>query len=98
MSLDPTQIDPRTGQVSRLLQYLPAIFQEVPPALDDPLAPLPLGRFLMAFEAILLGLPKTRSAEWLDLLQQPGLEEIVGGVSEQGTSEPLLDGIKRYFD
>jgi phage tail-like protein len=47
----------------------------------------------MAFEAILLGLPRSGSDE---LKQQPGLEEIIGGA--QDTSEQLLDGIERYFD
>lgn len=98
MTIDPAQLDPRIGQVSRLLQYLPAIFQEAPRDPTIPPAPLPLGRFLMAFESILLGLPKSRSAEWTDLAQQPGFEEIVGGASEQGTSELLLEGIQRYFD
>jgi phage tail-like protein len=98
MAIDPEKLDPRTGQVSRLLQYLPAIFQEAPGDPAHPPAPLPLGRFLMAFESILLGLPKSRSVEWTDLQQQPGLEEIVGGASEQGTSERLLEGIQRYFD
>jgi phage tail-like protein len=93
--MDPAQLDPRLGQLSRLLQYLPAIFQEPP---GDPAKPLPLGRLLMAFESILLGLPKSRPAEWTDLGQQPGLEEIIGGAVEQGTSERLLDGIERYFD
>jgi phage tail-like protein len=93
--MDTTQLDPRVGQTSRLLQYLPAIFQT---PLGDPTQPLPLGRLLMAFEAILLGLPKSRPAEWAELQQQPGLEEIIGGAREQGTSEQLLDGIQRYFD
>jgi phage tail-like protein len=98
MALDPQQLDPRSGQVSRLLQYLPALFQQAPDDLGNPQAPLPLGRILMAFESILLGLPKNHSPEWADLLQQPGLEEIIGGALEQGSSERLLDGIKRYFD
>ena len=98
MAINTAQLDPRIGQVSRLLQYLPAIFQEAPEDRENPRAPLPLGQFLMAFESILLGLPKSRPAEWTDLQQQPGLEEILGGASEEGTSERLLDGIQRYFD
>jgi phage tail-like protein len=100
MAIDPTKLDPRAGQVSRLLGYLPAIFQE-PPAGADPASPLPLGRFLMAFESILLGLPKSSRAdgvEWADLQQQPGFEEILGGALQQGGSVQLLDGIQRYFD
>jgi phage tail-like protein len=90
MAIDPTKLDPRAGQVSRLLGYLPAIFQE-PPADADPAAPLPLGRFLMAFESILLGL-NSSTGEIADLQQQPGLEQIIGGAGD------LLDGIQRYFD
>jgi hypothetical protein len=97
MAIDPAQLDQRNGQVSRLLQYLPAIFQEAPNDKANPRTPLPLGRFLMAFESILLGLPKTRPAEWADLEQQPGFEEIVGGALEEGTSELLLDGIPALF-
>jgi phage tail-like protein len=98
MAIDPEKLDPRTGQVSHLLGYLPAIFQEMPAPTTDPPPPLPLGRFLIAFESILLGLPKTRPAEWADLQQQPGFEEILGGAVQQGTSEVLLEGIQRYFD
>jgi phage tail-like protein len=98
MAIDPKKLDPRNGQVSRLLGYLPAIFQELRGDPTNPPTPLPLGRFLMAFESILLGLPKRRPAEWADLQQQPGFEEIVGGALQQGTSEKLLDGIQRYFD
>lgn len=97
MAIDPQKLDPRTGQLSRLLGYLPAIFQELPGDSTDPTPP-PVGRFLMAFESILLGLPKSRSAEWADLQQQPGFEEILGGAVEQGTNEKLLDGVERYFD
>jgi phage tail-like protein len=97
MALDPEALDPRDGQVSRLLAYLPAIFQEPPGQAAGPPAPLPLGRFLMAFESILLGLPKSRATEWADL-QQPGLEEILGGAVQQGSAEKVLAGIERYFD
>jgi len=95
MAIDPAKLDPRGGQLSRLLDYLPAVFQEPP---GDASAPLPVGRFLMAFESILLGLQKSRAAEWADVQQQPGLEEILGGARQQGTAELLLEGIDRYFD
>ncbi len=98
MAIDPEKLDPRIGQVSRLLGYLPAIFQELPGDPSGPPPPLPVGRFLMAFESILLGLPKSRPAEWADLRQQPGFEDILGGALQQGTSDKLLDGIQRYFD
>jgi len=52
----------------------------------------------MAFESILLGVPKSRPVEWADVQQQPGLEEILGGAQQQGTGEILLEGIDRYFD
>jgi hypothetical protein len=45
MAIDPGQLDHRTGQVSRLLQYLPAIIQETPGEPANSPAPLPLGRF-----------------------------------------------------
>jgi phage tail-like protein len=98
MTIDPGKLDPRPGQVSRLLGYLPAIFQELPADATDPPPPLPVGRLLMAFESILLGLPKSRSSEWVDLQQQPGFEEMIGGAFEQGTGNQLLDGMQRYFD
>jgi phage tail-like protein len=92
---DPKNLAPRKNQLSRLLEYLPAIFREQPP---DVSPPLPLGRFLMAFESILLGLPKSSDDECRDLLYQPGFEEILGGALRQGTKTKLLDGIQRYFD
>jgi len=95
MAIDPSQLDPRVGQMSRLLQYLPAIFQEAPASSTSP---PPIGRFLMAFESILLGLPKNRAAEWADLVEQPGFEEIIGGASEGGTAELLLVGVQRFFE
>jgi phage tail-like protein len=98
MAIDPGKLDPRSGQVSRLLAYLPAIFQEQPGDAAGPPQPPAIGRLLMAFESILLGLAKSRVAEWTDLQQQPGLEEILGGALQQGTGEKLLDGIQRYFD
>jgi hypothetical protein len=94
MTIDPQKLDPRIGQLSRLLGYLPAIFQEP----TVPASPLPVGRLLMAFESLLLGLSKNRPEEWADLQQQPGFEEILGGALQQGTAEQLLDGVQRYFD
>jgi phage tail-like protein len=96
VAIDPKNPESRPGQLSRLLGYLPAIFQELPGDSTD--HPLPVGRFLMAFESILLGLPKSRGAEWPDLLYQPGFEEILGGAEVQGTNEKLLEGIERFFD
>jgi hypothetical protein len=101
MTIGPEDLDARTGQVSRLLGYLPAIFQDMslaPTEIPASPQPLALGRVLMAFESILLGLAKSRPEEWRDLQFQPGLEEILGGAVLQGTSEQLLDGIERYFD
>jgi phage tail-like protein len=95
MAIDPQNLDPRIGQVSRLLSYLPAIFQEQP---SNTASPPPIGRFLMAFESILLGLSKSQTTEWTDLQLQPGFEEIIGGAVQQGTSNILLEGIQRYFD
>lgn len=86
-------IDPRHGQVSSLLNYLPAIFQEERAA-DQPNF---LGRFLLAFERILLGLGTTNPSEAEDL-NQPGIEEILGGAVNPVSSERLLVGIERYFE
>ena len=63
-------INERTGQGSSLLNYLPAIFQEDSEANQ----PNFLGRFLLAFERILLGLGEISSE-----VPQPGIEEILGG-------------------
>jgi phage tail-like protein len=98
MPIDPTKLDVRNGQVSRLLAYLPAVFQEPPDVSSGTPPPLPIGRFLMAFESIFLGLQKGRSVESADVLQQPGLEEILAGATQQGTSDTLMVGIERYFD
>lgn len=95
MPIDPGKLDPRTGQTSSLLAYLPAIFQDSGGGTSDT---APLARLLMAFESILLGLNKSRPSEFADLQWQPGLEEIVGGSLQGGTSNKLLDGIQRYFD
>lgn len=98
MTINPKDLDPRAGQVSRLLGYLPAIFQDPPQGSSEAASPLPLGRLLMAFESIFLGLPKSSPVEWADVNQQPGFEEILGGAFEQGTSKTILDGVQRYFD
>ena len=95
MTIGSDKLDPRSGQASRLLgnlaRDLPAVARR-----NDRSAST--RTFLMAFESILLGLPKNRPEEWRDLQYQPGFEEILGGALEQGTSELLLDGIHRYFD
>ena len=96
MAIDPATMPRRNGQNSRLLNYLPAIFQEQPNA--APGAPLFLGRMLMAFEAILLGLPKSNPQEIAELNEVVGLEEILGGAFNTTTGEKLLDGIQRYFE
>jgi len=99
MAIDPDTLDPRLGQASRLLGYLPAIYQEREEEQGSgPQSPLFLARFLMAFESLFLGLSKSSRDEWADLLYQPGLEEIIGGAVEQGSSETLLVGIQRYFN
>jgi len=93
MPIDPGKIDERVGQTSRLFDYLPAIFQD---GADG--GPNSLGRLLMAFESIFLGLSKSSLPEWADLRRQPGFEEILGGALQQGTSNKLLEGAQRYFD
>lgn len=82
MTSNLPELDPRKSgnQLSRLLDDLPAIFRQ-PPESPPAGQPLPLGRFLMAFEAILLGLPKNREDEWADLHHHPGIEEILGGAT-----------------
>jgi phage tail-like protein len=96
MPIDLGKLDPRTGQVSRLLGYLPAIFQD--PGAGPSGEPNIAGRLLMAFESILLGLSKSGPSEWTDLQYQPGFEEIIGGAGQGGGSSTLLTGIQRYFD
>jgi phage tail-like protein len=98
MAIDPDTLDPRLGQASRLLGYLPAIYQEREEEGSGSPSPVFLARFLMAVESLFLGLPKSRREERADLLYQPGLEEIIGGAVEQGSSETLLVGIQRYFN
>jgi len=61
-------ISDRPGQASSLLNYLPVIFQEN----SAPGQPNFLGRFLLAFERILLGL-----GEVSDKVPKPGLEESI---------------------
>jgi phage tail-like protein len=83
-------INERTGQGSSLLNYLPAIFQEDSEANQ----PNFLGRFLLAFERILLGLGEISSE-----VPQPGIEEILGGgnmTDNGGTTQ--LAGVYRYFE
>jgi P2-related tail formation protein len=95
MPIDPGKLNPRPGQTTRLFAYLPAIFQEPPTGTTGP---LPLGRLLMVFESILMGLSKANQDEWPDLKQQQGFEEILGGSVDQTTGKRLLEGIDRYFD
>ncbi len=76
-------------QASSLLNQIPAIFQEG----SEPSQPNFLGRFLLAFERILLGLGET-SPE----VPEPGLEEILGGIVDPISGEKRLAGIERYFE
>jgi phage tail-like protein len=81
-------------QVSRLLESLPAIFQED----SKPGHPGFLGRFLLAFERILLGLGEVSTE-----VPQPGLEEIAGGgsIADQtrgSKASQRLSGMERYFE
>ena len=72
------------NQMSMYLQYLPAILQEDADAQGVTF----LGRFLLAFEQILSGLGDP---------EQPGLEEIIGGiVGPDGQMQ--LASLARYFD
>ncbi|HVP54604.1 MAG TPA: phage tail protein [Candidatus Eisenbacteria bacterium] len=96
MAIDPHVLSPRTGQNSRLLSYLPAVFQEQPGAATG--SPLFLGRLLMAFEAILLGLNKSTPQESGELSQVVGLEEILGGAVDSLTGKKLLEGVQRFFE
>lgn len=97
MAIDPTAMTSRDGQSSRLLNYLPAIFQEKPGA-AAPNDPVFLGRLLMAFEAVFLGLTKSTAKEWSELGQLVGLEEILGGALDPDTGEKGLEGVQRYFE
>ncbi|NEO47028.1 MAG: hypothetical protein F6K55_24065 [Moorea sp. SIO4A3] len=71
-------------QVSSLLNEIPAIFQG-----GEPGQPNSLGRFLLAFEHILLGLGEE---------SDPGLEEILGGIVDPISGQTKLVGIERYFE
>ncbi len=89
-------IDQRPGQGSSLINYLPAVFQE-DGELDQPNF---LGRFLLAFERILLGL-----GEISEEVKEPGLEEIIGGGeivdkldNPDNKEKTKLAGIQRYFE
>jgi phage tail-like protein len=73
--------DPNSGRADRFLDSLPAIFQ------DDEFNFA--GRFLLAFEQVLLGANNPL---------EPGLEEILGGVSDPVSGLQLVSGIHRYFD
>jgi phage tail-like protein len=80
------------NSVSALLDNLPAIFQEdrEPGKADF------RGRFLLAFERILLG-----AGEISPKVPQPGMEETIGGgsVDFSGTGNPvILAGLQRYFE
>lgn len=90
-------LNPRPGQMSSLLAELPALFQEGS-EIDQPNF---FGRFLLAFERILLGLgesetelPVTTSTE---RISEPGLEEILGGIRDPATDTIRLAGLQRYF-
>ena len=72
------------NQVSTYLQYLPAILQEHADAQSVTF----LGRFLLAFEQILSGLGDP---------EQPGLEEIIGGIIGPD-GQMQLASLARYFD
>lgn len=69
---------------SRYLNYLPAIYQQ-DAEIDQPNF---LGRFLLAFEKVLTGLGDA---------DDPGLEEILDGITDQD-GKTLLAGIHRYFE
>lgn len=82
-------INQRPGEASQLLDYLPAIFQQG----SKPGESNFIGRFLLAFERILLGL-----GEVSEEIQEPGLEEILGGIVDPDTQTTQLAGIQRYFE
>jgi phage tail-like protein len=83
-------VEPRHGQVTSLFNYLPAIFQ------DDRKDGQPnfLGRFLLAFEDILLGLGETPPLETEDP-KQPGIEEILASVEQYFEPGATLEDHKR---
>jgi P2-related tail formation protein len=76
---------------SGLLQYLPAVYQE------DPF----LGRFLLAFEKILLGRPDSPAADPPDPDLNPlGLEQIIDGLARlydpQTTPDEFLPWLSKW--
>jgi phage tail-like protein len=72
-----------TTEASTYLRYLPAIFR-----VEDRENGGFLGRFLLAFEAVLTGRQKK---------QKPGLEELLDGIVNEDGTEGLA-GVHRYFD
>lgn len=82
-------IEQRPGQASSLMEYLPVIFQEG----SAPEQANFLGRFLLAFERILLGLGEVSQE-----IPEPGIEEILGGIVDPVSQKTLLAGVQRYFD
>src|SRR5262245_59278833 len=74
--------DERPGQVSRYLDYLPAIYREE----VDTARPEFLGRMLLAFEQVLTGLGDPAA---------PGLEEILDGIVEPAGSGTGRGGVQR---
>lgn len=90
-------VNPRDGQASTLLNELPAIFQEGSAAGR----PNFLGRFLLAFERILLGLGESETElppnAGAQRIAEPGLEEILGGITDPATRAIRLAGLARYF-
>jgi phage tail-like protein len=93
-------MDDRPGQVSTLLNYLPAIFQDFGVSSVERLAAADqanfLGRFLLAFEKILLGLGAAKNPA--EEASGPGLEEILGGMIDPVSGTTQLAGIYRYFE
>jgi phage tail-like protein len=79
-------------EASSLLEMLPAIFQED----GEPDKVGFVGRFLLPFERILLGLGEVSTEA-----PQPGLEETIGGGQIRPSSDAMssrLAGIDRYFE
>lgn len=91
-------VNPRSGQASSLLNDLPALFQEN----SKPDQPNFFGRFLLAFERILLGFGETTTELPADAttvaIEEPGLEEILTGIVDPVTRTTRLGGIQRYFE
>jgi phage tail-like protein len=72
------------NQISTYLHYLPAVLQEDADVQGVTL----LGRLLLAFEQILSGVGDP---------EEPGLEEIIGGITGPG-EQIQLASLARYFD